>query len=97
MSEQSNWTPGPWHAGREDMATIVDGYDSKWIYAGNTYIAVSSGMQVGWDEVMANARLIAAAPELYEALYDLWYENQVPSAYHDRVTAALAKARGEGQ
>ena len=62
-------TPGPWEAGRSDMATIVDGVSSKWIYAGENYVAVASGLaSEDWGVVMANARLIAAAPELLEAL-----------------------------
>lgn len=65
----SEHTPGPWVAGRPDMSTIVDGVPSKWIYAGDAYVAVASGLaSPDWDVVMANARLIAAAPELLEAL-----------------------------
>ena len=73
MSE-TNYTPaqleawaglGPWEAGRPDMATIVDGVSSKWIYSGNTYVAVASGRaSEDWDVIMNNARLIAAAPDL---------------------------------
>ena len=56
---------GPWEAGRPDMATIVDGVSSKWIYSGNTYVAVASGRaSEDWDVIMNNARLIAAAPDL---------------------------------
>ncbi len=63
-------TPGPWKAGRSDMATDVDGVDSKWIYAGDQYVAVASGRIEGnWDEVMANAHLIAAAPNLLKAAH----------------------------
>lgn len=62
-------TPAPWEAGRPDMATIVEGFESKYIYSGNNVVAISYGMSIPkWDEVMANARLIAAAPELLEAL-----------------------------
>ena len=65
-------TPGPWKAGRPDMATIVDGVESKWIYAGEQYCAVASGRIDGeWSEVMANAQLIAysrtALPALVKA------------------------------
>lgn len=68
-------TPGPWEAGRSDMSTIVDGFDSKWVYAGDKYVAVASGANVSeWDEVMANARLIAAAPEMLDALRALMAE-----------------------
>src|SRR3990167_7565144 len=64
----SKHTPGPWQAGRADMATVEYGVDSKWIYADKKYIALASGNDVDtWDEVMANAHLIAAAPELLEA------------------------------
>lgn len=64
-------TPGPWEPGRPDMATLIDGVDSKWIYAGDKYVAVASGMDVkDWEEVMANARPIAKAPELLAALKD---------------------------
>jgi hypothetical protein len=71
-------TPGPWRAGRDDMATLVEGYESKWIYAGHAepdyhkYIALASGMEIeDWSEVMANARLISAAPEMLEVLEEV--------------------------
>lgn len=55
-------TPGPWVAGRGDVATIVDGYESKWIYAKDRYLAIVSGYEIpNWEEVMANARFIAAS------------------------------------
>jgi hypothetical protein len=57
-------TPGPWVAGRPDMGTLVDGVESKWIYdQREQYVAVASGRIDGeWEEVMANAHLIANAP-----------------------------------
>ena len=62
-------TPGPWKAGRPDIATILDGVDSKWIYAGEQYCAVASGRIDGeWAEVMANAQLIAASRTALPAL-----------------------------
>lgn len=95
--ERVGHTPGPWKAGRSDMATIVDGYDSKWVYAGERYIAVASGADVeDWDEVLANAHLIAAAPEMYAALeavmrLDYFREH---NALADIVRAALTKVQG---
>ena len=60
----SRATKGPWRAGRADMATVVDGYDSKWIYAGEKYVAIASGQDIeSWDEVMANAYLMAMSRE----------------------------------
>ncbi len=104
-------SPMPWATGRSDMATIVDGYESKWIYdARNRMIAVSSGMELfKWEEVMSNARLIAAAPELLEALNAVldnykalvdsgdagnWDFEEMPCVKSAR--AALAKANPEG-
>ena len=77
-------TDGPWHAGRADMGTFVDGYESKWIYAGepaekSKYLAVSSGYEIKeWDEVMANAHLITRSrtllPEMAEGIERLQAE-----------------------
>lgn len=57
-------TPGPWVAGRSDAQTIVEGVGSKWIYGNkDKYVAIASGLaSKNWNVVMANARLIAAAP-----------------------------------
>ena len=48
-------------------------------------------------EAEANAHLIAAAPELYEALRDAgsWLDPKAPVAIHEAASAALARARGE--
>jgi hypothetical protein len=58
-------TPGPWKAGRPDMATIVDGVGSKWIYSGDQYVAIASGHVDGpWKQVMNNATFIAESRSL---------------------------------
>jgi hypothetical protein len=69
-------TPGPWKAGRKDMASFIEGNPGKWIYAdGNDYIAAAvMDKEKPWDEVTANARLIAAAPEMLDALE--WLANE---------------------
>lgn len=101
---ETKWTPGPWKAGRPDMATMVDGAPSKWIYAGEQYVACASGRIDGpFDKVMANAHLIAAAPDLYEALdwaIQSWDEHNkhgfnMQGDWVQDARAALAKARGE--
>lgn len=108
MSE-AKFTKGPWQAGRADMASIVDGVDSKWIYAKDEYVAIASGRVTGtWDTVMVNSHLIAAAPELYEAWEVLfasyksladsgdagfWKIEDQPEG--KQALAALAKACGE--
>jgi hypothetical protein len=99
MSEK--FTPGPWTAvpttfGPIDIV-LADGRDVVTVYGGGT------------DNKKANAHLIAAAPELYEALQITM--QRLDSANHDsfdgvwleedfarqtkEARAALAKARGE--
>lgn len=98
----SKHTPGPWKAGRPDMGTLVDGVESKWIYAGGKYVAVASGrVSDDWFEIMANARLIAAAPELLDALKlcaavcagETMHKDGLIKAL-DTALAAIAKAEG---
>ena len=106
----SKHTPGPWVAGRPDMKTIVDGVGSKWIYgpkmgSGCGYIAVASGLaSANWDVVMANAYLIAAAPDLLEAceevldkldyLRSFWGDEAIASTVADKLREAVNKAMG---
>jgi hypothetical protein len=88
------FTPGPWKALRYQVE--VDGKGT---------VAV---VQNPWNdptEKIANARLIAAAPELYGALSDLMENPLFQTAIGgnpnmverllDRANTALAKARGE--
>ena len=118
-SATARHTQGPWRSGRPDMSTIVDGYESKWIYGGekatadgltSKYVAVASGQDCEWDEVMANAHLIAAAPELLDALKasQAWLGKvaadceegdptgigQKAMRQHERNAIAIAKAEG---
>ena len=80
-----NHTPGPWKVDRP----YIRG-------AGRVIATLESGRNEGEDA--ANARLIAAAPELFEAL-----ENLMDFLFHGkkdrqtilRATASLAKARGD--
>jgi len=85
MNEIKGYTPGPWKVDRP----YIRG-------AGRVIATLESGRNEGEDA--ANARLIAAAPELFEAL-----ENLMDFLFHGkkdrqtilRATAALAKARGD--
>jgi hypothetical protein len=84
------FTPGPWSFDGPPASRIVwSGADRRICFL------TSDGPN------LANARLIAAAPELYEALADIMahHEGFFVSTFElelaTRATAALAKARGE--
>ena len=103
MTDQPKWTKGPW--------PIKPTGDFKRIVIGDGLVDGPGGYEVAEvysddcdrDEAMANAHLIAAAPDLYAALEwaaqnaeeseagrdSEWYANL------ERCNAALAKARGE--
>lgn len=89
-------TPGPWKN--------EEGY--RWLNARSDDRVIADMRIVGGvieDEVKANARLIAAAPDLLEALEsvaDIWANakpgDQSPFGITARrIAAAIAKARGE--
>jgi hypothetical protein len=90
-------TPGPWsHAGPSDIGR--DGYS---IYASGP-LAYTAGPSDYGDAAEANARLIAASPELLVALRDLMdAEGGEPGMTEDQkaawlqAEAAIAKATGE--
>ena len=96
MSNETKWTPGAWH---------VERYKEPYTSSLDTYIVVSSaGLIVakcgtGDFEMPDNANLIAAAPELYEALKladaEFSGANIDILALERKIHAALAKARGE--
>lgn len=99
MSERK-WTPGKWSVYEVERETYWPGID-----AGRTSIVVwgdqqeNNGVQGDTlEEAKANAHLIAAAPDLYEALDRLVrYINAPSTEAYLSARAALAKARGETQ
>ena len=92
-------TPGPWEA-RE--FAVMDHEQTKGIgiYSGDDCMSDLVFGQ-GWsdDQVRANARLIAAAPELLAALEELCADKYLSDPINaDRMAnarAAIAKAKGE--
>ena len=88
-------TPGPWQE-------VVDVDGDVWVcpegeretHAHTYYVG---NMENTCGECHANARLIAAAPELLAALIDV--DNSLgggpPTRLTDRVKAAIAKVQGE--
>ena len=109
---ETRWTKGPW--------TVSDGEHEAGVVTGRTvhfgvdrgpsfdiFDAGDSPHETVDDEWMANAHLIAAAPDLYEALervlldIDFMVEDGTITDVREDIIytnarAALAKARGEG-
>jgi hypothetical protein len=94
MSE-TKWTPGEWAVEIEMMG---HGGDDQWITisSGETIIATYKTTYVEYPEDAeneANARLIAAAPELYEALLEARaYVPEHHGPITHKINSALAKA-----
>lgn len=106
-NEKAKHTPGPWdvYAGNEGHPVIHSPEFEK--YAGGGIIGIAETRTVGEKEMeQANARLIAAAPELLEvaeilsdALGYLQSDGEIPAAYwkvlREKSCAAIRKAKGE--
>ena len=93
-------TPGPWH-----VATRRNEFHSERVFAGSRYIACIGGSDDTVDEQKANAHLIAASPELLEALEDVtdrldWLnsdDNARIMEATDKARSAIAKAKARGE
>ena len=87
----SKHTKGPWKAVRTvaPKGWVIGREDGLYDIA-----IVRDGSAL--EDNQANARLIAAAPDLLEALEDVRHnvDSDEPEMWH-RVNAAIAKARGE--
>jgi hypothetical protein len=104
MTNQTKYTPGPWHKSGTDIvkphpqATTEFAKQQGYIIARSCY-ATSDGNPT--EETLSNAALIAAAPELLEALKTIekaFVESPGTfnySQYEDVVVAAIAKAEGK--
>lgn len=99
MSERK-WTPGPWETERGDRRWRVSINGQNWEGLAKVVVRMEHD-QTDREDGWANARLIAAAPELYEALRDV--ESLVVSYcgngsdLHITVKKALASAEGRDQ
>lgn len=95
---KTKFTPGPWklHPNNDYIFSFksLDDWDNPRPICSPAVIYKEN------EENEANARLIAAAPELYDAVKELLYalqddENWRTSGVYEDAEAALAKARGE--
>jgi hypothetical protein len=100
-------TPGPWHNGNV-LGNWWKIYDENgcFIASANDPSPAPNHKADGFDIAHANARLIAAAPDLLEALDRLvWecdtnngYDSNLEGSEHDAIEAAraaIAKAKGQ--
>ena len=105
---KTKFTPGPWEAGENAcMTTILDGHEGKTIYPqGSSYHiawtnAETSDGNLDIETALANARLIAAAPEMYEELERIADILEDPEDCGeislDRINFILRKVRGESE
>ena len=94
-------TPGPWHISSASKNAINAERNNKLIGIGTTYHDPDSVYFIGQDEAIANARLIAAAPELLasvHALLDIIHDDLTHERQEDHREAlnaaknAIAKA-----
>ena len=91
---QGKHTPGPWRAGASTFCR-GDGEIQMRVYTDHP----PTEFDVFGDNLSANARLIAAAPDMLEALKNLLavHEGEGGTKYHagDIARAAIARATGE--
>lgn len=93
----SGHTPGPWEYEHDEHGTqseIVG--QSECLFEAVCIIPHDDIMEDGWQEMLANTRLIAAAPELLEVLVRLraMLGPDPNSAILHDVDAAIRKATG---
>jgi hypothetical protein len=87
-------TPGPWEVASSDVTVIVSQRPNE---PYKVTVAETMGYKI---EREANARLIAAAPDLLEALHDLLERVQTAGQYNRMISEcneaekAIAKAEG---
>ncbi len=94
---ENKHTPGPL-----DIVTHKDGRHKEFVIMqtnGMNKVATAPYHHVTKETALANARLIAAAPDLLEAL-EVMRDNETiravcPSPIWATITAAIAKARGQ--
>ena len=109
IEKETTFTPGPWHVGtphpQNACAYVIgaNGEEIAVLYGAGQAEQNADGMWGPQPRREATADLIAAAPELYEALEGLLedFEKQMKNPSHhipfnySKAKKALAKAHGE--
>jgi len=104
----TKFTPGPWEwetpLGDDCYSIVQAGVEThKWQFIAHISVGKPEEGEFPRRQCKANAQLIAAAPELYEALYRLVRDCEIAGlqeqagfdCWINMANAALAKARGE--
>jgi hypothetical protein len=82
-------TPGPWVAEPE-----YEGDDATLVHANGVTIADCGYLPRPLAVAEANARLIAAAPDMLALLKEFYEHGYTTTGDHDRLSAVIAKATG---
>jgi len=98
---KSQHTPGPWFFRGEGIDSI-NGFPHRTMRITNTdtgvalcVIPADEETDEALEEVRANSQLIAAAPELLEALQNIENDDgRIPKSIWDMRNAAISKATG---
>lgn len=93
--ENFKGTPGPWEVAGLCCDAVGTEFDSAW-YKAICHRPERTGGKLT-DEYNSNMRLIAAAPELLEALRFIINDcsRMIPKCAEDKARAAINKALGE--
>ena len=84
-------TPGPWHVARQNPSPTT----GEWMIAGSKPGYLAEVRDCGSGDVEANAKLIAAAPELLAALVAILKKSETIPVIRYIAEDAIAKATGE--
>jgi hypothetical protein len=101
---ENEHTPGPWKVGSStpDGSRVVAIAPIAWCGANSSFSAASQSISA--KQALANARLIAASPDLLEALEMVRDADDdckmdglptIPGPARARIDAAIAKAKGQ--
>jgi hypothetical protein len=102
MSNEAKFTKGPWaaldHGAGEVVVYEVESEEALCVFSSDYGgWAWKTSYEVS-NEALANANLIAAAPELYDYLYGIYFNSCMAGEDGDEVEEIqqlLAKARGK--
>ncbi len=86
-TNETKWTPGPWKIRRSGCISAGD--------EGALVATTGYRVEAGKNEDDANARLIAAAPEMYEALQAEKYAQALANDPNSQEQAKVARARAD--